>query len=488
MARKGNANGGFEGDPETGTGHPAAVHRVNRRQAAASYGGRTNGGFLGTEATGESIPVTLFVAGSVSPKNPHAGKEVATQTDSSPTTVTSWRILRTQPGDDTDAASSVSVSSDYVVMETRALGYNKSAQTQDAHLFRYSEEHVLEMVIAWQMITLFIPTTWYLLLYVADQVSSVVVAASLCLAGEQWWCGLSVTFLVLPSLAINAYAYEQLLHPDIATVAPVNKWLARGLFFLQVAPHYLIGRKVLWCFRAWRAESWTSKRRPPRRPPPGSLGKTPQELWDQAKEETESATTKWFHSLLESVPQLSVQSYILMVLLSPGESTHSEGMVMNAGLVVSVIVSLTSASSGLASVVSERAWERVAASLAIFFTLGSRVMVCSGVGTIHPVLWFAPVAAATFLGFVTKLAESTEQTYRAMLVKAHKYLFNGFVMAVVCPPFDTVGLFCSAPYVLAGLCFLTLRPNTFANISVFVMSIAGQVVWLAVGFFVTGDK
>ena len=115
-------------------------------------------------------------------------------------------------------------------------------------------------------------------------------------------------------------------------------------------------------------------------------------------------------------------------------------------------------------------------------------MVCSGVGTIHPILWFAPVAAATFLGFVTKLAESTEQTYRAMLVKAHKYLFNGFVMAVVCPPFDTVGLFSSAPYVLAGLCFLTLSPTTFANIAVFVMSIAGQVVWLAVGFFVTGDE
>ena len=46
------------------------------------------------------------------------------------------------------------------------------------------------------------------------------------------------------------------------------------------------------------------------------------------------------------------------------------GMAVNTGLVVSVIVSLTSASSGLASVVSERAWERVAASLAIFCTLG----------------------------------------------------------------------------------------------------------------------
>lgn len=485
MARKGNSNGGFESDPESGSAQRTVA---NRRQGAASYGGSSSGGFLGTEATRESIPVTVYVAGSVAPNNIHRWKEAATQTDSSPTTVSSWKILRSQSTDVVDDTSRLSVASDYVVVETRALAYHASVQTQDAHLFRYSEARVLEMVIAWQMITLFIPTTWYLLLYIADQVSSVTVAASLCSAGEHWWCGLTVTFLVLPSLIINAYAYEQLVQPDIATVAPVNKWLARGLVLLQVAPHYLIGRKVLWCFRAWRAESWPSKRRTPRNGPPYSFGKTPQELWDQAKEETESSTTKWFHSLLESVPQLSVQSYILLVLLSPGAPTHSQGMLVNAGLVVSVVVSLTSASSGLASVVSERAWERVAASLAIFFTLGSRVMVCSGVGTIHPMLWFAPVTAATFLGFVTKLAESTEQTYCAMLVKAHKYLFNGFVMAVVCPPFDTVGLFSSAPYVLAGLCFLTLSPGSFTNIAVFVMSIAGQVVWLAVGFFITGDE
>lgn len=115
-------------------------------------------------------------------------------------------------------------------------------------------------------------------------------------------------------------------------------------------------------------------------------------------------------------------------------------------------------------------------------------MVCSGVGTVHPMLWFAPVSAATFLGFVTKVAESTEQTYRAILAKAHKYLFNGFVMAAVCPPFDAVGLFSSAPYVLAGLCFLVLSPSTFTNIAVFIMSIVGQVAWLSVGFFVTTEK
>lgn len=115
-------------------------------------------------------------------------------------------------------------------------------------------------------------------------------------------------------------------------------------------------------------------------------------------------------------------------------------------------------------------------------------MVCSSVGTVHPMLWFAPVSAATFLGFVTKIAESTERTYGAILAKAHKYLFNGFVMAAVCPPFDAVGLFSSAPYVLAGLCFLVLSPSTFINITVFVMSIVGQIAWLSVGFFITPEK
>lgn len=479
MARKGNVNGGFEPDPET-----RSSHNVNRRQAAASGGGCSSNGSLRTEATGEAV--TLDPSETITSEVPDKWKEEATQTESSVATVNSWRILRTQPTDDADT-SRASVSSDYVVVETHALGHHVALQTQDAHLFRYSEVDVVEMVIAWRMITLFLPTTWYLMLYVADQASTVAVIANLCHAGEQWWCGLTISFLVLPSLALNAYAYGQLVQPDIVTVAPVNKWAARALFLFQVAPHYLIGRKVSWCFRAWRAQSWPSKRRAPPHPSPAPLGRTSQALWDQAKEETESSTTKWFHSLLESVPQLSIQSYILMVLLRLDAPLTSEDVVV--GIVVfSVVVSLTSASSGLASEVSDRAWERIAASVAIFLTLGSRVMVCSGVGTIHPMLWFAPVSAATFLGFVTKVAESTEHTYRAILAKAHKYLFNGFVMATVCPPFDAVGLFSSAPYVLAGLCFLVLSPSSFSNIAVFVMSIVGQVAWLAVGFFITTEK
>lgn len=135
-------------------------------------------------------------------------KEAATQTESSVTTVNSWRILRTQPPDDADA-SCASISSDYVVVETHTLGHHVAVQTQDAHLFRYSEVDVVEMVIAWRMITLFIPTTWYLMLYVADQASTVAVIANLCRAGEQWWCGLTISFLVLPSLFLNTYAYGQ---------------------------------------------------------------------------------------------------------------------------------------------------------------------------------------------------------------------------------------------------------------------------------------
>lgn len=205
MARKGNVNGGFESDPETGS---TQAYSASRRQAAASGGGRSSNGNLRTEAAGESIPVTVYLSETVASKLPDKVREAATQTESSPATVSSWRILRTQSTDDLDA-SRASVSSDYVVVETRALGHHAAVQTQDAHLFRYSEADVVEMVIAWRMITLFIPTTWYLLLYVADQVSSVAVAANLCHAGESWWCGLTITFLVLPSLFLNAYAYEQ---------------------------------------------------------------------------------------------------------------------------------------------------------------------------------------------------------------------------------------------------------------------------------------
>ncbi|KAG0717067.1 hypothetical protein GWK47_008271 [Chionoecetes opilio] len=231
MARKGYINGGFESDPETRSAQTTnVIRRQDRRRISASYGGNSSNGFHSAEAARESIPVTLYLAGNVARNNPHRLKDVATQTDSSPTTVSSWRILRSTDNADTPCAS---VAHNYVVVETQALGYHTSVQTQDAHLFRYNEAQVLEMVIAWQMITLFIPTTWYLLLYVADQVSSVNVAANLCLAGEHWWCGLTITFLVLPSLVINAYAYEH--HPEgivnIATglVSPSNVNVDRAL-------------------------------------------------------------------------------------------------------------------------------------------------------------------------------------------------------------------------------------------------------------------
>lgn len=228
MARKGNENGGFEPDPEAGSQHhhnrdrrqvsvnggfeldPEAGsrhhHTRDRRQAAASGGSHKSKCSVRIETGRDGIPVALYLSESVTSELPDGIKEVATQTESSPATVTSWRILRTQTED--KDATSVS-SSDYLVVETHALGHHAGVQTQDAHLFRYSEKDVVEMVIAWRMLTLFLPTTWYLVLYVADQASSVAVAADLCHAGERWWCGLTITFLVLPSLFLNAYAYGQ---------------------------------------------------------------------------------------------------------------------------------------------------------------------------------------------------------------------------------------------------------------------------------------
>lgn len=201
MARKGNVNGGFEPDPET-----RSTQNVNRRQTAAYDRGCSSNGSVQTGVTGEAA-VTLELSETMVSEVPVRWKEATTQTESSVTTV-NWRILRTQPPGDADA-SCASVSSDYVVVETHALGHHVAVQTQDAHLFRYSEVDVVEMVIAWRMITLFIPTTWYLMLYVADQASTVAVIANLCHAGEQWWCGLTISFLVLPSLVLNTYAYGQ---------------------------------------------------------------------------------------------------------------------------------------------------------------------------------------------------------------------------------------------------------------------------------------
>ncbi|XP_063589413.1 uncharacterized protein LOC134766483 isoform X2 [Penaeus indicus] len=406
-------------------------------------------------------------------EDPRPPPTVGTQTDNTPTILSSWKILRannTAPKLNTSSGSAVS---DYVVIETSSWGFDASTQTRDAELFRYSEARVRDMVMAWRMLTLFLPCTWYLIMYVTDQLTDVVVTAEFCSSGESWWCGLSVTFLVLPSLFINGYAYEH------------------------------IARKVSWCYRAWRSQSWLQNKRQSSSPsssssspPPTSsstqpqrqpvvLRRTPKELWEQASAETESSTVKWFQSLLESVPQLSLQTYVLMEQIRRYQDPDHEQGVVSAALVASALVSLTSASSGLASVLSERAWERVAASVAIFLTLGSRVLVSGGVGTIHQALWFVPVLSATLIGLVTKMAETKEETWAAVLTKTHKYSFESFLMATVCPPFNALGLFTSVSYVLAGMCYLMLDPGCFVNIMVFVLSILGQVAWLALGFFTT---
>lgn len=464
--------------------------------------------------------VCLKLGGTASPDeeadDPRPSPSAGTQTDNTPTILSSWKILRANNAAPELNSSSGSAVSDYVVVETSSWGFDASTQTRDAELFRYSEARVRDMVMAWRMITIFLPCTWYLIMYVTDQLTDVVVTAEFCSSGESWWCGLSLTFLVLPSLFINGYAYEQLTQPDIASVAPLNKWFARCLLLFQLSPHFLIARKVSWCYRAWRSQSWlhnkrqtTSSSSPPPPPPPTTssssstsppppttssstqqrppviLRRTPKELWEQARAETESSTVKWFQSLLESVPQLSLQTYVLMEQIRRWRDPDHEQGVVSVALVASALVSLTSASSGLASVLSERAWERVAASVAIFLTLGSRVLVSGGVGTIHQALWFVPVLSATFIGLVTKMAETKEETWTAVLTKTHKYSFESFLMATVCPPFNALGLFTSVPYVLAGVCYLTLDPGAVVNVLVFVLSILGQVAWLALGFFTT---
>ncbi|XP_064103955.1 uncharacterized protein LOC135213748 isoform X2 [Macrobrachium nipponense] len=485
-------------------------------------------------------------------------KNKGTQTEEPVATLSSWRIIKTRSPHQ-ESASSSSVASDfkglapapapplldprckpsaseYLVVESRSLGFEASTQTREAFLFRFSDVEAFEMVMAWRMLTIFLPITWYMIMYVADQVTDVAVAVGFCYEKQFWWCGLSLTFLILPHVAINFYAYEQLVRPDIASVAPVNKWFARALLATQIAPHYIIGRKWSWCFRAWRKVSWKHKRRKtmnanepqnitssnaphpssssssssipslsshqqqqqpqqhstslasdpenPQPPKPQKHRKSAKILWEQAKAETYSESIKLYQSLLVSTPQLAIQTYVLMVkwVGKPGNDIASY---VEPVLISSVIISLTSASEGLASVLADKAWEKMAASTAIFLTLGSRVMVLGGVGTIDSSFWFIPVSCSLLVGVVTKICESKERTAKPILIKMPKYISESFVMATICPPFNALGVFTSVPYVVAGIVFLLREPGAATNIVTFIFSIFGQVAWLAVGFFVT---
>lgn len=482
-------------------------------------------------------------------------KSKGTQTEEPVATLSSWKIIKTRsPQESAPVASDFKgltpppppppalleprhkpSTSEYVVVESRSLGFEASTQTREAFLFRFSDVEAFEMVMAWRMLTIFLPITWYMIMYVADQVTDVAVTVGFCSREDSWWCGLSLVFLILPHIAINFYAYEQLVRPDIASVAPVNKWFARALLATQVAPHYIIGRKWSWCFRAWRKVSWKHKRRRrkdnnepqttitspnaphpsspssayssssipslssqqpqpqhstssasdaenPQPPKPQKHRKSAKVLWEQATAETYSESIKLYQSLLVSTPQLAIQTYVLMVkwVEDQGDKSWVESV-----LIASVIISLTSASEGLASVLADKAWERIAASTAIFLTLGSRVMVLGGVGTISSGFWFIPVSCSLLVGVVTKICESKERTAKPILIKMPKYISESFVMATICPPFNALGVFTSVPYVVAGIVFLLRDPGAATNIVTFIFSIFGQVAWLAVGFFVT---
>ncbi|KAK7070415.1 hypothetical protein SK128_021344 [Halocaridina rubra] len=287
-------------------------------------------------------------------------KTKVTQTEEPAATISSWKILITEP--ESEENSDSGNPAEYVVVETRSLGFDASTQTKDAYLYRFTDNQVFEMVMAWRMITLFLPITWYLIMYITDQATDIAVAVEFCSEKDWWWCSLSLTFLIMPSLIINGYAYEQLVRPDIASVAPVNKWFARALAVAQIAPHYLflyhfpwsasgpcsalclafqqgletgnppggtrtkIARKWSWCYRGWRKVSWTQNEK---KTSPGNANhtsisntsnnkpskhrKSAKILFEQAQAETYSETAKWYQSFLESTPQLSIQAYVLMV-------------------------------------------------------------------------------------------------------------------------------------------------------------------------------
>ncbi|KAB7500041.1 hypothetical protein Anas_14160 [Armadillidium nasatum] len=76
----------------------------------------------------------------------------------------------------------------------------------------------------------------------------------------------------------------------------------------------MIGRRLLWGLRAWSFSYDSDKR----------VREKSRELWQKASEEDDSTTVKMLQSILESIPQLALQSFALIKTYKEGQlHTHT---------------------------------------------------------------------------------------------------------------------------------------------------------------------
>ena len=100
---------------------------------------------------------------------------------------------------------------DCLVVKTHSVGIDTLSQTRNGYLYRFSEKDAFNMVIAWKMLTILLPCIFIFLTYTLDQIMDILVTTEVCSKENHqvWWCGLSITFIVGPSLIISVYSYEQ---------------------------------------------------------------------------------------------------------------------------------------------------------------------------------------------------------------------------------------------------------------------------------------
>ncbi|KAL7648701.1 UNVERIFIED_CONTAM: hypothetical protein RMT77_000608 [Armadillidium vulgare] len=351
------------------------------------------------------------------------------------------------------------------VLESLSLGFHKGTQTDDHVIYKKSRVELDEIFTCWRILQVLLPSFLHLIVYFLDQIFDIVVTVEFCRKDDGWLCGLGLFFIVIPSLLISFFAYQLLIHPDVYTICPLDSKRGKILCLLQVSPYYLIGRRLLWGLRAWSFSYDSDKR----------VREKSRDLWQKASEEDDSTTVKMLQSILESIPQLGLQSFALI-------KTYKNGEDVIPALWVSSVVNLISASSGIGHYYSNNLFERFAAVFAVLTILGTRVTVCSSMATLHPVLFIVPLLASFVIGFVTKISESTETTFSDRIKKLKNYFAESLIMASVCPPFNPTGIFCSAAYVLSALVFFVEDPESLINILGFVLAIFGQVIWVSIGF------
>lgn len=145
------------------------------------------------------------------------GNNVSTQTNQSPTTICSWQIQRISKEISPNLAhreelqnyiSLLPDGSEVFVLENHSVGFNVATQTFDEEIFRCSQYEIREIITSWRVLTILIPSFLDLLIFSLNQLLDAIVCSDLC-QEDTWWCGISIFFLVGPSLLLSVYAYTQ---------------------------------------------------------------------------------------------------------------------------------------------------------------------------------------------------------------------------------------------------------------------------------------